>query len=197
MSPWISAVDSSGSANTGTLAGPTRSASGRFGGALSFDGVNDRVNVNDSASLDLTTAMTLEAWVRPNTLSWRTVLLKERPGGLAYALYSSSDNNRPMAEIAAATGGETRGLASLTSAAWSHLATTYDGATLRLYVNGTQVGTRAISGAITTTSNPLRIGGNVPWGEYFSGLIDDVKINNRALTAAEIQSSMTQPVTGG
>ncbi len=61
-------------------------------------------------------------------------------------------------------------------------------------MNGTQVGTRAITGSMATSSNPLRIGGNVPWGEYFSGLIDDVRIHNRALSAAEIQSMMTQPV---
>ena len=61
-------------------------------------------------------------------------------------------------------------------------------------MNGIQVGTRAITGSMATSSNPLRIGGNVPWGEDFSGLIDDVRIHNRALSAAEIQSMMTQPV---
>src|SRR5262249_32853026 len=58
------AVDSSGKGNTGTLVnGPTRTTSGKFGSALTFDGTNDYVNVPDSASLNLTNAVTMEAWV--------------------------------------------------------------------------------------------------------------------------------------
>ena len=60
-------ADSSGSGNGGTVSGATW-AIGKFGTALSFDGVNDIVNVADSASLDLTTGMTIEAWVLPRAL---------------------------------------------------------------------------------------------------------------------------------
>ena len=62
---------------------------GHSGGALSFDGVNDWVTIADTNALDLTTGMTMEAWVKPTGGSgWRTVVLKERTGGLAYALYA-------------------------------------------------------------------------------------------------------------
>ena len=82
---WIA----SGSGNNGTVSGATRSATGRYGGALSFDGVNDSVSVPDAASLDLTNNMTLSAWVRPTgATGWRTVLMKERPGGRSYSLYA-------------------------------------------------------------------------------------------------------------
>ena len=66
---------------------------GRFGSALTFDGVNDLVTVADSASLDLTNRATLEAWVNPTALgaAWRTALLKEQPGQLVYALYANND----------------------------------------------------------------------------------------------------------
>src|SRR5215207_5554145 len=57
--------DGSGNNNTGTLNGASWIPQGKFGGALSFDGVNDFVLVNDASSLDVTTAMTLEAWVYP------------------------------------------------------------------------------------------------------------------------------------
>ena len=75
-------ADTSGAGNTGTLSGATWTT-GKNGNALSFDGVNDWVTISDSASLDLTTGMTLEAWVKPAAPSsiWRTVVLKERGAG--------------------------------------------------------------------------------------------------------------------
>jgi glucose/arabinose dehydrogenase/PKD repeat protein len=189
-------VDASPSANTGTLNGATRSASGRFGRALSFDGTNDRVDVPDSASLDLTTAMTLEAWVRPTSNSgWRTAILKERgSGGHVYALYSS-EGSAPIVEVFTSPYNGATGTAALALNTWSHLASTYDGATLRLYVNGTQVASKAMTGAMGATASPLRIGGNALWGEYFAGLIDEVRIYNKALTAAQIQADMNAPVS--
>jgi hypothetical protein len=194
--PSGNALDSSGNSNTGTVSGATRSASGRYGGALSFDGTNDRVNVTDSASLDLTTGMTLEAWVRPTALSiWRTVILKEQPGSLVYALYANTDINRPSIEASMPGAYNIQtGTSQLPLNTWTHLAATYDGATLRLYVNGVQVGSRGVTGNVLVSTGALRIGGNAVWGEYFSGLIDEVRIYNRALTQTEIQNDMNTPV---
>jgi hypothetical protein len=188
-----SVTDSSGSGNTGTISGATRTASGRFGRALSFDGVNDRVNINDSKSLDLTTGMTIAAWVRPTTLSsWRTVILKEQPGNLVYALYANTDSSVPSGEIS--TGAFTYhvqlGSSQPPLNTWTHLAATYDGATLRLFVNGIEAGAKAATGPLVVSTGALRIGGNAVWGEYFSGLIDEVRIYNRALSSTEIQTAM-------
>ena len=67
----------------GVVSGAVWSAAGRFGSALSFDGVNDWVTVPRRSSLDLTSGMTVEAWVRPTVSGgWRTVVVKERTGGL-------------------------------------------------------------------------------------------------------------------
>ena len=91
--------DESGTGNVGTISGATRSAAGRFGSALSFDGVNDWVTVPDAASLDLTTGMTLEAWLRPSALNgWQSAAVKEQTGGLTYGLYSNTNNSRPSAQ---------------------------------------------------------------------------------------------------
>src|SRR5207253_3160554 len=80
---------------------------------------------------------------------------------------------------------------------WTHLASTYDGATLRLYVNGTLTGSFAHAGSINTTTGALRIGGNSVWGEYFNGTIDEVRVYNSALTAAQIQTDMITPISTG
>ena len=74
--------DASPNGNHGIIAGATRIANGRHGRALSFDGIDDVVTIADSASLDLSTAMTIQAWVRPSTLTgWRSVLMKEADRG--------------------------------------------------------------------------------------------------------------------
>ena len=153
----------------------------------------------DANSLDLSTGMTIEAWVQLDTVSsWRTTILKEKPGGLVYSLYANSSSSRPQGEIV--TGAGTDRLAgigpALTAGTWTHLAVTYDNAQLRLFRNGVQVVQSAATGAIQASANPLRIGGNAIWGEYTDGRIDEVRIYNRALSAAEITTDMTRPVVG-
>ena len=78
---------------------------------------------------------------------------------------------------------------------WSHIAATYDGANQRIFVNGVQVASRAQTGNITTSTGAVRIGGNAIWPEWFSGAVDEVRIYNRALTASQIQSDMTTPIS--
>jgi glucose/arabinose dehydrogenase/fibronectin type 3 domain-containing protein len=189
-------ADRSGNNNTGTLGGATWATSGQTAAALSFSGSNQRLNVNDAASLDLTTGLTIEAWVYPTELSgWRTVVMKERTAGLSYALYAHDSVPMPAAYLRIGSSDiRVAGMSALPLNAWSHLSVTYNGSVAILYVNGIQVGSRAVSGSIVTSNLPLRVGGNQPWGEYFSGRIDEVRIYNRALTAAEIQADMATPV---
>ena len=128
--------------------------SGKFGAALSFDG-GDVVNVPDSSSLDLTTAMTLEAWVRPTALgtSWRTVVFKEQPGYYAYSLYASTGTGVPSGNaMIAGTDRDVRAASALTANTWTHLAATYDGAALRIYVNGVQSAQLLAVGSIATST---------------------------------------------
>ena len=194
------ATDASGRGNTGTLDGPTRSTAGKFGGALSFDGVNDWVTVPDANVLDLTTGMTLEAWVRLSAIGslWRTVMLKEQPNSLIYALYAGDGNGRAATDVFTSADLGLSGTAATPVDTWTHLASTYDGTTLRLYVNGVQAATRAVTGTIRASTGVLRIGGNSTWNdEWFAGLIDEVRVYNRALSAAEIQADMVKPVNGG
>jgi hypothetical protein len=191
-------ADKSGNNNNGTIANATWSTSGKFGSALSFNGTNSMVTVPDSASLDLTSAMTLEAWVKPAVTgnSWRTVLFKENTNYYAYALYGSTGTGFPSANAFAGGGDhDTRATSGLALNTWTHLAATYDGASLKLYVNGTQAATLASSGNIVTTSGVLRIGGNNIWSEWFNGLVDEVRVYNRALTAVQIQDDMNTSIS--
>jgi hypothetical protein len=99
-----------------------------------------------------------------------------------------------LVHLVGSTEHGTYGAAKLPLGAWSHLASSYDGATLRFYVNGAKVAEQAVPGSITTSNGDLRIGGNAIWGEWFSGLIDEVRIYNSPLGAAEIQADSQRPV---
>jgi chitodextrinase len=188
-------TDLSGNGNNGTISGATWTVSGKYGNALSFNGTNARVTVNNSASLRLTSAMTLEAWVFPTTVNsaWRDVIYK---GDDNYYLMAMSNNSsHPVAgAILGGVYAEAIGPNALTANTWAHLATTYDGATVRLYVNGVQVASQAKTGTIATSTNPLQIGGDSIYGQYFAGRIDEVRVYNRGLSVAEIQSDMNTPL---
>ena len=190
------ALDSSGHGNQGTLSGVTRTTSGRFGSALVFDGTSSIVTVPDSNSLDLTTAMTLEAWVYPTyaaaTNDWRDVVYKST-NDIYYMEATSDQGGRPAAGGTFANG-PLYGSAALPLNSWSHLASTYDGATLRLYVDGVEVANRSQTASIPTSTGPLTLGGDPLYGQYFQGLIDEVRVYARALSGAEIQSDMLAPV---
>jgi N,N-dimethylformamidase beta subunit-like protein/concanavalin A-like lectin/glucanase superfamily protein/galactose oxidase-like protein/Big-like domain-containing protein/Kelch motif protein len=190
--------DASGRGNIATISGATWSPAGRFGKALSFNGTTNMVTVNDVNALHLTTGMTLEAWVNPSALSgWREVILKETSTALAYSLYANNNLPQPAGTINVGGADQSAvGSAGIPLNAWTHLATTYDGASLRLYVNGAQVQSVPVTGSMLASTSPLRIGGNTIWGEYYSGLIDEVRIYNRALAASDIQADMNAAVGG-
>ena len=124
--------------------------------------------------------MTLSAWVNPSVVAsgWRDVIYK---GDDVYFLEGTSDPN-----AVPAGGGQfgptgssvavTYGTGTLPVGVWTHLALTYDGATLRLYVNATQVASQPQTGALATSTNPLQIGGDSLYTQFFRGLIDEAAI---------------------
>ncbi|MER7618549.1 LamG domain-containing protein, partial [Nonomuraea wenchangensis] len=190
--------DSSGLGNAGE-AESTSWTGGKYGQALSFDGSFSWVTVPHAASLRLRTGMTLSAWVRPSTVAgWRSVAAKELGGeGLAYGLYASAEGSLPTgwAQTSASSWTTAYGGSPLAVNTWSHLAVTYDNTALRLFVNGRQVTQTPMTGSLADDGSDLRIGGNNVWGEFFKGLIDEVRIYNRAQSASEIQSDMATPIT--
>lgn len=193
----MNTADASGNGNTGVLSGPQWTTAGRNGAALTFDGQNDWVTVSNAAALNITGPCTLEAWVYPTVLpaNWRTIVSKDGPARPVYYLHASGTGQRPTTGLY--IGGAERNLnggARLTPNTWTHLAATYDGAVQRLYVNGVQAGSRSQTGAIATSTGPLRMGGNASYGEYFTGRIDDVRVYNRALGPTEIAADMNRAV---
>ena len=73
---------------------------------------------------------------------------------------------------------------------WTHVALTYDGARMRFYENGDEVRSVPVAGSIRDANCRQRIGGRVPGGGWFKGVLDEVRVYNRALRAAEIRRAM-------
>jgi YD repeat-containing protein len=176
----------------GTLKnGPAWTTAGKYNGGLHFDGVDDLVSIPASSDLNLSKNFTLEAWVKPDEANpWSAVITKEGPAGSTYQLHAEGEQKAPRGS--AAKNGEggnysVNGPSPLATGTWSHLALTNDGTNLRLYVNGALVSSGA-SGPMFTAEGPLHIGDNLRWitEDGFKGTLDDIRVYNRTLSAAEI-----------
>jgi hypothetical protein len=193
------AADASGNRNDGTIAHAAWTTSGAFGNALRLDGSGPGVVVHDGPSLHLRHAMTLEAWVKPSTVSdaWRDVIYKADDNYFLEA--TSTQGGVPAAGgvFGGGDGNKVFGRAPLSTSTWAYLAATYDGSALRLYVDGNEVSSVPETGTIKSSAKPLEIGGDDTYGQYFQGLVDEVRVYDVARTAAEIRTDMTTPVVQG
>ena len=120
--------------------------------------------------------------------------MKESTSQLAYALYANSAANQPVGSVFTTSAFNASGPPALGTSTWTHLAMTWDGGTVRLYVDGALVATQASTGSLLTGTGALRIGGNSIRNEFFSGVIDEVRVYDRALSAARITADMAAPV---
>ena len=180
--------DTSGNNNNGTIAGATW-VNGKVGKALSFDGVNDYVEIPYNSILNPKKALTIEAWINPcSTAADQRILSKSPYPNNDYSMIRAS-NNRVL--VSMKINGTVQSIYSPANSVpvgtWTHVAGTYDGTRMRLYINGAQVNSFAVCGEIGAHAEPLMIGKNVT-SAYFKGMVDEVSIYNKALTAAEVLS---------
>ena len=160
--------------------------------ALTFDGSNDYITVADKDSLDLT-QMTVSAWFRQTVASQNGVISKGAGTGGTdnYLLQTWSDKKAYFSIFSVTQRQVSSGTTLIPLNQWFHLAGTYDGVTLRLYLNGQQVGTLGVAVTPTVNTGPLEIGRDNASTDgvfYFPGKIDEVRVYNRALSPSEIKS---------
>ncbi len=133
--------------------------------------------------------------MRPRSLrNWQTVLMNEKPGSYTSALYAT--NGSSQGKINGWVGDVGLYAQPIATDRWTHLTLTFDGTTAREYVDGSLVATRP-SPAAPSGPGPLRLGGNRVWSsETLDGLLDDVRIYDRALSAADIATDMATGLPG-
>ncbi|OGD25759.1 hypothetical protein A2819_02300, partial [Candidatus Azambacteria bacterium RIFCSPHIGHO2_01_FULL_40_24] len=170
-------TDSSGRGNTGTITNmATSTAIGKIGQALSFDGVNDYMR---AVITSVPTEFTVTAWIKLNEIG-REQHFAEFTSNQFYV----ASNNR----LGTGIWGTAAGITTLAISTWYHATITRTPAgAIVLYLNGSQEGTG--TGAVNPAS-PFVIGDfyNLTGNYQFNGLIDDVRVYNRALSAEEIQT---------
>jgi hypothetical protein len=178
--------DLSRSGNNGTLVnGPTFDSAN--GGSMVFDGVDDRITISGTnSSLNPVNQITMISWVKPILLKsgWQGVFLRQTVGvyelwifdnKLRYGLNTGSGTSRSSGNITLFNGN------------WYMLCWTYDGSTVRLYVNSQLDSTFSRTGNIPTSTSTIFIGYSGFSSEYFNGNVSQVQIYNRALSATEVQ----------
>jgi chitodextrinase len=191
-------ADASGNSNTGILANGPAWTAGKYGNALSFDGVNDYVSAADASALDLGATGTIAAWVRLDTLGrWHGVIAKGNANDDAVHNYALEITSGNAFRCILGNGGSYRridGTTPATTGQLTHLACTWDGSALRLYINGVLNTSTAQNFTPAPNTAPLFIGQFGGNADRLDGIIDEVVVYNRALSAAEIQTRMNTPI---
>jgi len=179
--PWV--VDTSGYRNHGLMTSTLRQVEGKVGKALEFNGAGF-VDIGDADSLDLTEAMTLALWVCPRRKGSMRLIDKGPAGGAdAYLLDTHPENN-----IRVITRFITHHVpATLPLNEWSHLAITWGAGKLRVYLNATLISEADVpTRPLTVTDLPLRLGADSQGSNRFVGLLDEVRVYRRVLSAVEV-----------
>lgn len=204
------AVDYSGLKNNGTLSGPVSCAdrNGSISNAYKFDGINDYIEVPNSPSLNPTNAITVSAWYKT------TPFVGSGNDGLVNKAFSSHVDPYYQYHLGVCGNNYWNGRSGFGFSIslndtykavgsgsdfyelykWYHVVGTYDGSSIKLYVNGSLINSIAASGSMKDYGSNLFIGRQRNKSEYYNttyyvpGSIDDVRIYNRALSATEISN---------
>ncbi|MHA1288403.1 MAG: LamG domain-containing protein, partial [Candidatus Thorarchaeota archaeon] len=165
---------------------------GKFRKALTFDGVDDYVDLGISDSLNITDAITIEAWVKTNSVSVGGYI-EANGHSFSQSKGHSIDFTSSKVRFDIGNGTASGSVSSdntIIDGNWYHVAGTWDGSTVKLYVNGIQQSTTAsLAGPIVYTGGNQIIGALYSGGGFFNGTIDEVRIWNRTLSPEEINAS--------
>lgn len=183
--------DYSGHGNHGTFYGAGFTAKGRYGPTVAFDGKEDYVNVGKDASLDITAAITIEAWVKAKA--------GHSHMGIWYDQYTDYRSrllvmatNRVTVQYSLSTGDLTvdTAVGIISDDIWAHIVATFDGTYGRVYIDGELKATTEKVGTISLSTNNRLIGRGTALAVayWFDGLIDEFRLYNQALTPLAIKA---------
>ena len=182
----------------GVTLGQAGVVSGDSNSSIGLDGVNDTVRVPNVAALNSSTAMSLELWINVAALPSTSATLARKEGQSLLRLTSTGNivfrlwKGGAITEVGTANG-------TVTANAWHHIVATWDGATMRIYVNGTVRASRSLAGPVDVTTADLYLGSSYNSYDRYGGKLDEVAVYAAALPEARINAHYTtaNPAPGG
>ena len=166
--------------------------------ALEFDGIDDFVALSNTSSVNLSSAITIEAWINPSkNTGIQNVLSKSSSSQNSGYIFPRTDNGwTDLAGYLYINGTwEVISAPYPTLGEWHHVAITFDGTLIRLFIDGLEVNQKAAVGSIALNTNALTFGNQTGLTEYYGGKLDNVKLWDVARSNAEIQASMNDCYT--
>jgi glucose/arabinose dehydrogenase len=194
-------VDFTGHGNTATLNSAVWWPGAKYGNGLSFNGTTAYASAADSNTLDIGNTGTIEAWIKATNIGkWQSVIAKGNANATNGHNYSMEITPGNVVECGVSNGSIGKTMDSSTSLAsgqFYHLACTWDGSTFKVYINGVLDNSSSQTFAPAGNTSPLYIGQYGGSADRFDGIIDEVRLYNRALSAAEISLDMNTAITQG
>lgn len=183
--------------NDAVLKGKPAWVAGKYNSCIQI-ATGNWLEVKDSDSLDLTTAITINCWVLIKGMTAEHQSAVEKGDAWKAGEYNllpcyNPDsvllqmNDLPDSCDDEATGGK------VNDGEWHHIAGTWDGKVIRTYIDGKKSSELACSGTLEKNSDPLYIGARGGNQRWMNGLIDEIKVYNRALSEAEIKTDKNDP----
>lgn len=196
--------DSSSNSNDGTIKGATwvgadgggwytrADISFGTGDSLNFDGINDNIAISDNDSLDIN-QLTITGWITTSddVTNNKFIVSKwaESPNQKSYALYIGSGQVNFLTSNDGDLNGDTLSGGIIAINTMYHIAVTFDGNTKKIYINGSESNSGTWANTIYSGTSSVLIGNrNTSTTNFFKGIIDEVAIYNRALTADEVEA---------
>jgi hypothetical protein len=186
------AYDSSGNGLDGTLNGDPQWVIGQVGGALEFDG-DDSVEIPHNPLLSITDEITITVWTYMNANASGEMVVVSKGGWAANDLpyeVTETPGAQVWWQIYDDEGRDTCAAPSPPVEEWHHIAATYDGQIFKCYIDGELADEWAYAGTMPENTASVTIGQRSRGGYFYSGIIDEVAIYNRAFSADEIPSTM-------
>jgi len=176
--------DYSGHANHGTAKNGASPTGSPWGGAYEFDGSDDFV---EASGVTVTGEFTFAAWVNTDVTDggFRNIMGDTSSSGAKLLL---GNDNFLQGQIRGSSGTNGTVTSSVINTnQWYHVVLVYDGSTLRLYLDGTQVDSTG-SGPKPSGDRTFKIGGQTDFGHYWDGRIDDPRVYDKGLTSTEVSN---------
>lgn len=163
-----------------------------FGTCLDFRTAGSRVTVADSASLRLTSSLTISVWINPISFGTGGTarILSKIPSTAGYQVLMLNNSSQGTFRLSEFGGNYDASNNAIKLKQWQHLAITFDKTLssnqIKFYINGINVGNATKTTDIATDTSNLTIGDQEAGGRVFDGWIDDLRIYNRGLSASEV-----------